>query len=126
MAFFCFYTTSNDIYSRMPKKTYEPYTLPSNFNEMESHIIKHKLPLMEQVLDSINYALTKKLQFVEVFKFNESGFIITLSADKFKENIANIYDFYIKSEQYELCSRIKKIEKKLTIYEQKKQKETAP
>jgi hypothetical protein len=109
----------------MPKKTYEPYMLPSKFNEMESHIIKNKISIMEQVLTSINYALTKKLQFVEVFKFKDSDFIITLSDDRFKENIANIYDFYIKSEQYELCDRVKKLEKKLTTYEQKKQKKTA-
>jgi hypothetical protein len=106
----------------MPKKTYETYVLPSNFNEMETHIIKNKTPMMEQVLSSINYALTKKLQFVEVFKFKESEFIVTLGFNGFKENIANIYEYYISTEQYELCNRVKKIEKKLITYEQKKQK----
>jgi hypothetical protein len=106
----------------MPKKTYEPYMLPSKFNEMENHIIKNKTILTEQVLNSINYALTKKLQFVEIFKFEESDFIVTLGCDKFKENIENIFEYYIKTEQYELCDRVKKLEKKLLTYEQKKQK----
>jgi hypothetical protein len=107
----------------MPKKTYEPYTLPSEFNEMEEHIINNKTLMMEQVLSSINYALTKKLQCVDVFKFSGSDFIVAIKHDNFRENIANIYDYYIKSEQYELCDRVKKIEKKLLTYEQKKQKE---
>lgn len=109
----------------MPKKTYEPYLLPSKFNEMENHIINNKTILMEQVLNSINYALTKKLQFVEIFKFKDSDFIVTLGEDKFEENINNIFDYYIKSEQYELCDRVKKIERKLLKYEQKKQKDTS-
>lgn len=124
--FFCFYIDTSDIYLRMPKKSYKPYLLPSNFNEMENHIIKNKITMMEQVLDSVNYALSKKLKFVEVFKFTNSDFIITLTMDKFKENIDNIFEYYIQNENYELCDRLKKIEKRLLneINSNEKQKET--
>lgn len=107
----------------MIKKTYKPYILPSNFKEMENFIIKNKIELMEQVVDSINYALSKKLKFVEVFNFINSDFIITLGEDKFKENLNNIFQYYIKNEKYELCGRLKKVEKKLLTYEQKRKKE---
>jgi hypothetical protein len=107
----------------MPKKTYEPYLLPSKFNDMESHIVNNKVILMEQVVSGINHALSKKLKFVEIFKFSNSDFVITLGSDKFKENITNIFDYYIKNEKYELCERVKKLEKKFNTYEQKKQKE---
>jgi len=98
----------------MSKKTYNSYLLPSGFDEMDSFVIKNKILMTEQVLDSIDHALKKKLDFVEIFKFTNSDFVITLSVDKFKENIENIYNYYINTENYELCSRVKKLEKKLS------------
>jgi hypothetical protein len=110
----------------MARKAYKSYLLPTDFNEMEKFIIKNKELLSEKVLDSIEYALKKKLNFVEVFKFTNSDFIIVIPFDKFKENIDNIYNYYIKDEKYELCPRVKKIEnnlsKTIASYE-KKQKE---
>ena len=46
------------------------------------------------------------------FMYN-SDFVITVDYDKFKETIDNIFNQYIKTEQYELCDRVKKLEKKL-------------
>jgi hypothetical protein len=110
----------------MAKKAYKSYLLPTEFNDMEKFIINNRVLLSEKVLDSIEYALIKKLQFVEVFKFTQSDFVIVISLDKFKQNIENIYDYYIKEEKYELCSRVKKIEKNLSktiVSYEKKQKE---
>jgi hypothetical protein len=108
----------------MANTKYEPYRLPSQFTAMESHLVKNKNAILQQVLNSIDYALAKKLQIVEVFCFKDSNFIITLSEDKFQENIANIYDFYIKTEQYELCKNVKQLENRLlATYEQKTQKD---
>ncbi len=114
---------ANHIYCSMSRKTYQSYLLPSEFTELEKYIIKHKLKLMEHVVDSIEYAVSKKLDFIEIFKFINSEFTITLSMDKFKENIFNIYEYYINNELYELCARVKTLDNKLNIYEQKKQKE---
>ena len=50
---------------------------------------------------------------MEVFKFKKSDFVITLSHDTFKQNLENVYNYYILIEKYELCTRIKKIADKL-------------
>jgi len=99
--------------ARKPKVTYEASVLPSNFSQMESYIKLHKADLTEKVLDCIDYAIKKKLKLVEVFKFENSEFLITLTSDKFEENITNVYDYYIKEEKYELCPRVIELKKKL-------------
>jgi hypothetical protein len=118
MTFFCFCNFIYDIYSGMPKSkkltsSYSPYILPSDFNEMDKFIESHKTIMTEQVVASIEYALEKKLQVVEVFKFKSSDFVITLSYDSFQNNLENVYKYYIETEKYELCSRIKKLENQL-------------
>lgn len=117
MTFFCFCKSFQDTYSCMAKKplpvTYKPYMLPSDFSEMDIFIEKNKTVMTEQVVSSIEHAIEKKLEIVEVFKFKKSDFVITLSHDTFKQNLENVYNYYISIEKYELCARIKKIEDKL-------------
>jgi hypothetical protein len=95
------------------KIAYKPYILPSGFSEMDVFLESHKTDMTEQVLDSIEYALQKNLDTVEVFKFKGSDFVIALSYDTFKQNLENVYNYYISTEKYELCTRVKKIETKL-------------
>lgn len=104
-----------DIYMCMPQKAfnYKIYVLPSDFNEMKSFIDTHKVQMTEQVVTSIEYALQKKLSFVEVFSFKNSDFVVTISFDTFKDNLKNVYKYYIDTEKYELCARVKEIETKL-------------
>lgn len=96
----------------MPKKAskYKIYVLPSNFDEMERFIDSHKIEMTEQVVSSIEYALNKKLSFVEVFSFKNSDFVITIPIESFRENLKNVFNYYIDTENYELCVRIKSIE----------------
>ena len=96
------------------KKAYKAYSLPPDFNNMEEFILNNKELITEKVLDSIEYALTKKLQAIEVFHFANSEFVVVLSSDKFQENIDGIYNYYIKEEKYELCPRIKTLETKIS------------
>lgn len=98
---------------KKPSVTYKPYILPSDFTEMDAFIEKNKTLMTEQVISSIEYALAKKLEIVEVFKFKKSDFVITLSQDTFKQNLDNVYNYYISIEKYELCTRVKQIESKL-------------
>ena len=84
--------------------------LPSNFDEMERFIDSHKIEMTEQVVSSIEYALNKKLSFVEVFSFKNSDFVITIPIESFRENLKNVFNYYIDTENYELCVRIKSIE----------------
>lgn len=104
-----------DIYIGMPKKasTYKNYVLPADFLEMKNFIENNKVQMTEQVVSSIEYALEKKLSFVEVFSFKNSDFVITLPLENFKENLENVYNYYIETEKYELCARVKSVETKL-------------
>jgi hypothetical protein len=104
-----------DIYIGMPKKasTYKNYVLPADFLEMKNFIENNKVQMTEQVVSSIEYALEKKLSFVEVFSFKNSDFVITLPLENFKENLENVYNYYIETERYELCTRVKSVETKL-------------
>lgn len=90
--------------------SYKPYELPSDFSEMNSFIEKNKTIMTEQVVSSIEHALEKKLDIVEVFKFKSSDFVVTLSQTNFKQNLENVYNYYIATEKYELCARVKKVE----------------
>jgi hypothetical protein len=99
----------------MPKKAfiYKNYVLPADFLEMKNFIENNKVHMTERVVSSIEYALEKKLSFIEVFSFKNSDFVITLPLENFKENLENVYNYYIETEQYELCSRVKSVETKL-------------
>jgi len=115
MSLFFFLLISFDIYIGMPKKAfiYKNYVLPADFLEMKNFIENNKVHMTERVVSSIEYALEKKLSFIEVFSFKNSDFVITLPLENFKENLENVYNYYIETEQYELCSRVKSVETKL-------------
>ena len=84
--------------------------LPSDNREMEKFIQKNKTYLTEQALTSIEFGVSNKLPFVEVFKFNNSDFVITIAAEDFLINVNHIYNFYLESENYELCPRVVKLQ----------------
>ncbi len=69
--------------------------------------------MTEQVLSSIEYALQEKLPVIEVFKFQKSNFVVTITFDTFLDNLKNIFDYYISTEKYELCKRVKLLESKI-------------
>ena len=105
----------------MPKKdVFVSMVLPSNYDDMEKFIIKNKSKLTEQVVYSINYALNHKLQSVEVFKFKNSEFVIVLDKSTFKVNINGIFEYYLQTEQYELCNEVCKLQKLLNNHEKEK------
>lgn len=93
--------------------TYSPYLIPNEFERMNEFIMKNKLLMTEKVASAVEYALDNDLNAIEVFKFENSDFIITLHKPSFLENINHIYNYYIEIEQYELCPRIKSIQTKL-------------
>ena len=79
----------------MPKASkHKLYSLPSNFNEMNKFIENNKIQMMEHVVSSIEYAIDKKLSFVELFCFNDSDFVVTLPKDQFKENLEKLEQFF--------------------------------
>jgi hypothetical protein len=50
---------------------------------------------------------------VEVFNFRNTDYIIVVGIETFDENLKNIYDYYINTEQYEFCKRIVEVQQKL-------------
>lgn len=98
---------------------YSSLMLPEDYVTMEKFIVSNKVKLMEQVLSSIHFAIKNDLVAVEVFNFSNSDFIVTLEYQSFKDNIENIYKFYLDAELYEYCSRVSKLKKLLELHEQK-------
>lgn len=96
-----------------------PMSLPSDNRVLEKYIDENKLKLMENVIDSIEYAVSKNLPITEVFAFFNTDFIITINDYTFKDNVQQIYDYYIKNENYELCPRVVKLLTKLKNEKQK-------
>jgi hypothetical protein len=78
---------------------------------MEEFVIKHKSELTEQVVTAIEFALKNNLSNVEVFNFSKTDFIVVLNISTFKENLDNIYNYYINTEQYEFCERVLNLQK---------------
>lgn len=103
-------------------EVYSPLTLPSDYDEMDNFIIKNKVELTEKVVSSVQYALINNLSSIEVFKFKNSDFTVILEYSSFKENIDNIYNFYISEELYEFCTRVNKLKKILETHEKKQEK----
>jgi len=103
-------------------KIEKSYTLPSDFKLLESFIKKNKVELMEHTLTAIERSIENKFQVIELFHFENTDYVITLSQKEFLENIENIFQFYLQTEQYELCTRLKKIESLLKIENEKVKK----
>ena len=89
------------------------YVLPSDSKELQSFAQKHKIDMMEQIVDSIEFAVENKLTLIEIFQFKNSDFVITISEKDYLANIDNIYTYYMKSEAYENCQRVVRLQKTL-------------
>lgn len=87
-------------------KSLPNYVLPSDNKELATFTLKNKRAMMEQVICSIEYAVSKKLELVEVFQFKNTDFVITISEKDYLINLDTIFSFYMKSETYENCPRI--------------------
>lgn len=106
-------------YKKITKKdinniyVHKSFLLPSDNNELKIFIEKNKTILTEHTLESISYAIEHKLNYIELFQFKNSKFVITITKNDFKINLDNIYQYYIQTEQYEHCDRLIKLQKLL-------------
>jgi len=98
--------------------------LPSSNEEMEKYLDDHRKQINESMVNSIDYAVRKRLSAIEVFKFKNSNFIVVVNRKDFKENLENIFNFSLNNEHFEICGKVKmvmeKIEKINHIFEYKK------
>lgn len=95
----------------------EVYILPSANDDMQKFIDKFKIDMMEHVVNSIEYALTNKLEMVELFQFKNSEYVITINKKEFDTNLSHIYDVFKSNQIYESCSKIEKLRKLLNSNE---------
>ena len=92
---------------------FKKFVLPKDNDDLVKFIQSDKTKLTERVVDAIAFGIDNKLDLVEVFEFYDTNFVITLDKKLYLENLENIYAWYISSEKYELCSRIKPIKDKI-------------
>jgi hypothetical protein len=95
------------------KDTPPIYVLPSENKDLQSFSQKFKIDMMEQVIGTIEFAISHDLPLIEVFQFKNSNFVITLAEKDYLTNLENIYSYYMKHEEYENCSRIVRLQKTL-------------
>ena len=82
--------------------------------------------MTEQIVASIEFAIKHQLPIVEVFQFRGSNFVLTISNREFEPNLKHIYDFYLKSELYELCGRIVRLRNLIKENTDEKEKPAIP
>jgi hypothetical protein len=102
-----------DMAKKRNTRTIPHYVLPADNDELLSFTLKNKTSMMEQVVNSIEYAVSLNLPIVEVFQFKNSDFVITISEKDYITNIDNIFSYYMKSEKYEYCPRVVELQKTL-------------
>lgn len=99
--------------TKVPVSKHLVVKLPSDNVEMENFIEKNRNKLFADVVDAIDYALTKKMKVVEVFNFDKSSFVVVISLKDFRDNLDNIFKSSLEVENYELCGKIKTIIEKM-------------
>lgn len=107
-------------------KENEVYLLPSLNEEMRLFINKFKIDMMEHVISSIKFAVENKLPIVEVFQFNNSPFVVTITEKEFIPNLEHINQFYKDNEIFELCPRVEELQKILINKTDEKEKPDKP
>ena len=101
-------TKSNSAHIR-----YQVLELPSNSADMERFVEENRTRINEKIVDTIDYAIRKKLGVVELFCFKNSRFVVVLNQRDYMENLNNIFKYSLDNEQFEVCEKVKKIRDKL-------------
>jgi hypothetical protein len=102
---------------------YDPIYLPKDFSKMDDYIKNNKVELLLMMIDSIECGIKNKLDLVEVYKFEESDFIVSISKNEFKVNLENALEFFLKNEKFEYCTKVQQLIDKLTKKEKPRVKE---
>ena len=99
--------------SQKKSKRQRNQVLPANNIDMEEYVTENIDSLMETVVDSIEYAMDKKLSSAEPFTFDASPYVVIISQRDFGENLQHIFEHSIKSERFELCAKIQRLLERL-------------
>ena len=99
----------------MPKKSdvseIEPYVLPSSNDSMKTFIGKFKTDMMVHIVDIIEFAINNDVPVIELFRFKDSDYVITISKREYEPNLKHINEYFKKINMIEMCSKIEKLYK---------------
>jgi len=87
--------------------------LPKRDDEMENYVLKNKTKIYHYIVSNIETAINKRWSAVEIFKFEETNFVVIINRRDFKENLQNAFDFSLENEHFEICAKAKKVLDKL-------------
>ena len=68
---------------------------------------------MKTLVANIAEGINEDLESVNIAEIKNHNVIITVSKSEWKGGLENAMNYYIENEEYEECSRIKKLIKKL-------------
>ena len=81
---------------------------------LEDFEAKAKKPIMmRSLVTNIASGIKEELESVNIAEIKNHDVIISVPKDEWKSGLKNAMEYYIKTEEYEICSKIKKLIKKL-------------
>jgi|TARA_R110001583_G_scaffold77872_1_gene211660 hypothetical protein len=81
---------------------------------LEDFEAKAKKPIMmRSLVSNIANGIKNNLKSVNVAEIKHHDVIISVPKDEWKSGLENAIEYYIKTEEYEVCSKIKKLIKRL-------------
>ena len=81
---------------------------------LEDFEAKAKKPIMmRSLVSNIASGIKNNLESVNVAEIKHHDVIISVPKDEWKSGLENAIEYYIKTEEYEVCSKIKELIKRL-------------
>ena len=81
---------------------------------LEDFETKSKKPLiMKTLVENIREGVKDDLESVNIAEIKNHDVIISVPKDEWKSGLKNAMEYYIKTEEYEVCSKIQKLIEKI-------------
>ena len=81
---------------------------------LEDFEAKAKKPvMMRSLVTNIASGIKEELESVNIAKIKNHDVIISVPKDEWKSGLKNAMEYYIKTEEYEICSKIQKLIEKI-------------
>jgi hypothetical protein len=81
---------------------------------LEDFEAKAKKPIMmRSLVTNIASGIKEELESVNIAEIKHHDVIISVPKDEWKSGLENAMEYYIKIEEYEICSKIKKLIEKI-------------
>jgi len=81
---------------------------------LEDFEAKAKKPvMMRSLVTNIASGIKEELESVNIAEIKNHDVIISVPKDEWKSGLKNAMEYYIKTEEYEVCSKIQKLKEKI-------------